>query len=102
MKTNIDTTTHNANPFLQPYQTPHNTIPFDKIKHEHFKTALLEGMAQEDKEIENIVSNPAAPTFENTILALENSGDTLNRVETVLGNLLTACTDDFLENLAQE
>ena len=102
MKTKINTATHNANPFMQSYQTPHNTIPFDKIKHEDFKPALMEGMAQEDKEIENIINNPATPTFENTILALENSGELLCRTETVLGNLLTACTNDFLENLAQE
>ena len=73
MKTKINTATHNANPFMQSYQTPRNTIPFDKIKHEDFKPALMEGMAQEDKEIENIINNPATPTFENTILALENS-----------------------------
>lgn len=90
------------NPFLQPYNTPHGTVPFSLIEEGDYKPAILEGMAREDAEIDAIVNNPETPTFENTVLALEKSGELLNRVETVMGNLLTACTSDNLEALAQE
>lgn len=107
LKTNIRKMTPNSdtkiqNPFLQPYNTIHNTIPFSIIKETDFKPAIIAGIEEEDKEIDTIVNNPEAPTFENTIVAFANSGETLNKVETTLGNLLTACTSDFLENLAQE
>lgn len=90
------------NPFLTPYNTPHQTTPFDKISNEDFKPALEEGMRQENIEIENIINNPEAPTFENTILPLERSGELLGRVSTVMGNLISAETNDTLEALAEE
>ena len=89
------------NPFLEPYNTPHGTTPFDRIEEQDFEPALEEGMRREDAEIEAIVSNADEPTFENTVLALERSGELLARVETVMGNLLSACTSDYLEALAQ-
>lgn len=101
----MNQTTQNTariNPFFAPYDTPHGTAPFHLIKEADYKPAILEGIAQEDAEIEAIVNNPEEPNFENTILALEKSGELLNRVETVMGNLLTACTSDSLEQLAQE
>jgi len=91
-----------TNPFFAPYDTPHGTVPFDLIEESDYKPAILEGISREDAEVEAIVNNPDAPTFENTVLALDNSGEMLNKVETVMGNLLTACTSDNLEALAQE
>lgn len=91
-----------ANPFLLPYDTPHHTVPFNLITEADYEPALLEGMEQEDREIDAIISNPQKPTFQNTVLALEHSGSLLNRVETVMGNLLSACTTPNLEKLAQK
>lgn len=99
---NTDTCRKGGNPFLAPFNTPHDTIPFDSIRESDFKPALLAGMELEDKEIDEITGNPDSPTFENTIIPFVCSGEVLGRVETVMGNLLTACTSDKLEELAQE
>ena len=77
--------TENKNPFLKPYNTPHDTAPFHLIKIEHYEPALLEGMKEQNEEIDAIVNNPEAPTFQNTIVALEKSGALLDRVTTVFG-----------------
>lgn len=90
------------NPFLGKYNTPHETAPFDKIKTEHYEPALLEGMKQQTAEINAIVNNPAAPDFQNTIVALEHSGKLLDRVSTVFGNLMSAETNDEMETIAQK
>ena len=90
------------NPFLQPYNTPHDTTPFHLIKDEHFEAALLEGMRREDAEIDAIINNPEPATFANTLLALEYSGELMGRVDKVMSNLLSACTNDRLEALAQK
>ena len=75
-----------ANPLLQPWTGPHGGYPpFDKVKLEDFKPALETAMAENKREIEAIANNPAAPTFENTIVALERSGQTLARVGSVYG-----------------
>lgn len=87
------------NPFLQPYHTPHNTFPFDKIAIEHFEPAILEGMRRENEEIEAIINNSEVPTFENTLVALENSGQLLEEVTTVMYNLNSAETSDELDDL---
>ena len=81
-----------ANPFFLPFDTPHGTTPFNLIEEQDFQPALEEGMRREDAEIDAIVNNPAPPTFENTLLPLERSGELLSRVETVMGNLISACT----------
>lgn len=88
------------NPFLKPYTTDY--IPFDQIRFEHFKPAILQGIEEEDREIEAIVSNPEPPTFANTIEAMENTGDTLDRATEVFYNLLSAETTDEMEELAEE
>lgn len=88
------------NPFLQTYDTPHHTFPFDLIKTEHIEPALYEAMETEKQEIENIVRNSDAPTFENTIVAYENAGRLLEEVTTYLHNQLSANTNDELEELA--
>ena len=90
------------NPFLQPYHTLHNTTPFQLIRMEDYEPAIREGMQLEDKEIQNIIQNQEAPTFQNTILALEHAGKTLDRVTTVLFNLLSAETNDELEAIAEK
>src|SRR5574344_1793986 len=90
------------NPFLAPYPTPHGTVPFDRIKLEHYQPALMEGIRQQNAEIEAIVANPEAPTFENTIEAYEASGELLNRVSGVFGNLMSAETSDEMQALARE
>jgi len=90
------------NPFLEKYTTPHGTAPFNKIKTEHFEPALQEGMKQQMAEIYAIVNNPEAPSFKNTIVALEKSGALLNRVQSVFGNLLSAETSDNLQAVAEK
>ena len=90
------------NPFLQPYATPHETVPFHLIRLEHYEPAIREGMRQEDEEIAAIVTNTEAPTFANTILPLAESGKLLERVTTVLFNLMSAETCDELEAIAEK
>ncbi|WP_020606034.1 M3 family metallopeptidase [Spirosoma spitsbergense] len=90
------------NPFLLPYVTPHQTAPFDKIANVDFMPALKEGMVEGRREVADIASNPAAPTFENTIVALERSGDLLGKVTSVLFNLNSAETTPELQQLVKE
>lgn len=90
------------NPFLQKYDTPHGVIPFDKILFEHYEPAMMQGIKEEDEEIAAIISNPEHPTFQNTIEALGNTGELLNRVEEVFYNLLSAETSDEMDDLAQK
>ena len=92
----------NTNPFLTPSHTPFETTPFHLIKTEHFEPAMEEGMKIHNREVDDIVNCPDAPTFANTIVALEKSGSLLDRVSTVFGNLLSAETSDELEALAEQ
>ena len=94
--------TQAQNPFLEKYTTPHGTAPFNKIKTEHFEPALQEGMKKQMAEIYAIVNNPEAPSFKNTIVALDKSGALLNRVQNVFGNLLSAETNDDLQTVAEK
>ncbi|WP_394708096.1 M3 family metallopeptidase [uncultured Bacteroides sp.] len=94
--------TQAQNPFLGKYTTPHGTAPFDKIKTEHFEPALQEGMKKQMAEIYAIVNNPEAPSFKNTIVALDKSGALLNRVQSVFSNLLSAETNDDLQGVAEK
>ena len=94
--------TNHINPFLVPYSTPHNAIPFDKITTSDYEPAIIEGMKEENKEIDNIVLNPDTPTFENTIVPYEKCGRLLDRVTTVFFNLQSAETNEELDNLAQK
>lgn len=93
--------TENQNPFLTAYHTPHQTTPFHLIKTEHFEPAILTGMEEHNREIENIIHNPEKPTFTNTIVALERSGALLDRITTVFGNLLSAETNDEMQSIAE-
>ena len=89
------------NPFFESYNTPHNTTPFDRIRPEHFEPAVREGIKRQQAEIDAIVNNTEAPTFENTILPYEQSGELLQRAATVFDNLLSAETNDELQELAK-
>ncbi|HNV53220.1 MAG TPA: peptidase M3, partial [Tenuifilaceae bacterium] len=75
------------NPFLMPYNTPFDVPPFDKIKVEHYEPAILEGIKQHTAEIDAITSNAEAPTFENTIVPLDYSGQLLENVLLVMLNM---------------
>ena len=92
----------NQNPFFEKYNTPYHVPAFDKIKVEHFKPAFLEGIKQQEKEIDAIASNTQKATFENTILAMENSGKLLSEVSTVFFNLSSANTNAEIQKIAQE
>lgn len=89
------------NPFFSPYPTIHGAIPFDSISNADIEEAALQGIAVHNKEIESIISCSDAPTFSNTIEALEKSGDMLERSTTVLFNLLSAETNDELDALSE-
>jgi peptidyl-dipeptidase Dcp len=90
------------NPFLQPSALAYQLPRFDRIRDEHYVPAFEQGMKQQLAEIDAIASNPAEPTFENTIVALERSGATLTRVSNVFFNLVTANTNDTMEAIQTE
>lgn len=96
----------NTNPFFHKYTTPHETVPFDKIKIEHFEPAFLEGIRRDDEHINKIINNPEPPTFDNTIIDPDDDDegyyDLLDNVSTVFFNLLSAETCDEMEELAQK
>ena len=85
-----------------PYTTPYGAPPFDKIKVEHYMPAFLEGMAQQKAEIDAIVNNTEAPTFANTIEALEYSGSLLDKVTYVFFNVYMADGNDEMGKIAEE
>lgn len=91
-----------ANPLLEKYNTPYGTIPFDKIKNEHYLPAMETAMKEHNKEIDAIVNNVKPATFENTIVALEKSGALLTKVTTPFFNLLGAETNDEMQAIAQK
>jgi peptidyl-dipeptidase Dcp len=97
----IVTTALASNPFFESYNTPYQTIPFNLIKTEHYLPAFEEAMKQHDKEIATIINNKKAPTFENTIEALERSGSLLNKVGSPFYNLLGSETNDDLQAIAE-
>lgn len=90
------------NPLLLPFDAPHGTASFPIIENHHFLPALTEAMEAGRIEINQIVNNPDAPTFANTIEALEKSGRLLSRINGIFGNLRSAETNDELQQIAQE
>ncbi len=90
------------NPFLSPWNTPYEIPDFGRIKTEHYMPAFREGMAQQKAEIEAIVNNPEAPTFENTILAYEYSGRLLKEVSGVFFNLSECENSPEMEAIEEE
>lgn len=94
--------TEQKNPFFETYTTPYGAPPFDKIKLEHYMPAFLEGMAQQKAEIDAIVNNTEAPTFANTIEALEYSGSLLDKVTYAFFNVYMADGNDEMGKIAEE
>ena len=96
------------NPFFEPYNTPHDVVPFDRIRLEDFEEAMLEGIRRDDEQIEKLINNPEKPTFDNTIISVDDEKDgegyydLLSRVSTVFFNLLSAETNDEMDALAQK
>ncbi len=90
------------NPLLTDYKTPHETIPFNLIKNEHYLPAFEEAMKVHQAEIDAIVNNEEDPTFENTIVAYENAGSLLSRVASPFYNLLSSETNDELQAISEE
>ena len=95
------------NPFFEPYNTPHDTVPFDRIALDDYEEAFMEGIRRDDEEIEKTVNNPEEPTFENTIVRIDNEKgnhyyDLLDRVSNVFSCMLSAETSDELDELAQK
>ena len=90
------------NPFFAEYQTPFQVPPFDKIDTTDYMPAFIEGIKQDNEDIEKIVSNSDAPDFGNTILAFDRSGKLLTRVNKVFFNLNSANTNDQMQAIARQ
>ena len=91
-----------SNPFFSEYGTPFETPPFDRIKTEHYLPAFRKGMDEQKEELASIIGSTEAPTFANTIEALEYSGDLLTRVSRVFDNLNSSLTDEVMQGIAEE
>ena len=85
-----------SNPFFAPSTLPFQAPPFDKMKDEDFQPAIEAGMAEQIKEIQAITNNPAAPTFENTFIPLEKSGQLLRRAQGAFSNVVSANSNPTL------
>ncbi len=90
------------NPFFSEFNTPNGVPPFDKIKTEHYMPAFEEGMKQQAAEIDSIVNNTEAPSFENTVVALDESGQMLSRVSAVFSVMTGTCSDSTLQAIEKE
>lgn len=90
------------NILLKPFTTNFNTAPFQSIKNEDYKPSILKLIEDAKQDIDNIVNNTNAPTFENTIEALEFSGQQLDRVTSIFFNLNSAETNDDIQKIAQD
>ncbi len=88
------------NPFIQEWNTPHQTPPFSEIELAHYEPAFDFAIAVNRAEIESIVANPEPATFENTIVAMEQAGELLNRVSGVFFVLNGSCTSDEMQKIA--
>ena len=97
-----------VNPFFEKYNTPHGVVPFDRIRLENYEEAFMEGIRRDEEQIDKIISNPEKPTFDNTIISVDDEKDgegyydLLGRVSTVFFNLLSAETNDEMDALAQK
>jgi peptidyl-dipeptidase Dcp len=90
------------NPFFNKYDTPFQVPPFEQIRAAHFMPAYLKGFEEQRNEIKAIINNPKEPTFENTIKALEYSGQLLTKVSRVFGSFNSANTNDTLQKINRE
>ena len=107
MSENKADATKRINPFFQPYNTPHDTVPFDKIIVSDYEEAFLEGIKRDEEEIDKIVNDSSEPTFENTIIRVDNENgehyyDLLDRVSNAFSCMLSAETNAALDALAQK
>jgi peptidyl-dipeptidase Dcp len=91
-----------ANPFFAPSPLPYQMPAFDRIRDEHYAPALDKGMADQRAEVAAIAANPEPPTFENTVVALEKTGEVLNRVSAVFFNLAGAHTNPAIQKVQAE
>ena len=91
-----------ANPFFSEYTTPYGVPPFDQIQVAHYKPAFERAMEEHKNEIDAIINNPDAPTFENTIVALDQSGELLNKVMYAFGGQASVNTTEEIQALEQE
>ena len=91
-----------ANPLLEKFETPFENAPFSKIKNEDYKPAFIQAIEEAKAEIDAITANPEAPTFANTIEAMELSGEKLGRISSIFFNLNSAETNDEIQEIAQE
>ena len=90
------------NPLLKDFQTPYDSAPFSIIKNDHFLPAFEIAIKEAKTEVDQIVANPEPPNFENTLAALEFSGNKLNRISSVFFNLNAAETSEEIQKIAQE
>jgi len=90
------------NPFYCKWDTPFEVPPFDKIKLDHFKPAFIKGMEEQMAEVNAIINNPEEPTFENTVKAMEYTGELLSKVQRAFGPLNSANTNDSIQALSRE
>lgn len=90
------------NPLLEKFDTLHESAPFSKIKIEHYQPAFEQAIKEAKEEVDAIINNPEAPTFENTIEAMELSGQKLGRISSIFFNLNSAETNDDIQKIAQE
>ncbi|MFV0499987.1 MAG: M3 family metallopeptidase [Bacteroidales bacterium] len=90
------------NPLVKPWNTPYQTPPFNSIKTEDYKPAILFALDEAKKDVNQIISNPEKPSFENTIIALEKSGSLLNRILSVFFNLNESHTSEAFQKIAEE
>ncbi len=99
---NDNAMTQKNNPLLQDWQTPFGTAPLDKIKSEDYLPAYKTALELHNQEIERIVNNPDAPTFKNTVVALEQSGQLLKRVNYLFDAIENANTDEVLKETSKK
>jgi peptidyl-dipeptidase Dcp len=90
------------NPFFEKWNTPFSVPPFSQVKEEHFLPAIKEGIAREKQEAESIASQAEPPTFSNTVEALNDAGELLDKVEAVFNNLSSAETNQKLQEIARQ
>ena len=96
-----------VNPFFLPYNTPHDTVPFNAIKTCDYEEAFIEGIRRDNEEIDKMLNDPSEPTFDNTIIRVDDDMEKgyyglLNRVSNVFSCMLSAETSDELDALAQK
>src|ERR1035437_5862478 len=92
---------HTENPLLQPFQSDHQTAPFNSIHIEHYLPAFDSAIDEAKAEVQKIIDNPLLPDFSNTIVALDLAGEKLERIKAIFFNLNSAETNDEMQEIAQ-